>query len=300
MNLNDVRLFIRVIEHNSFTAAADKLGIQKSTISRRIAQLEDELGVRLLQRTTRKLSLTSEGQDLFQRCQPLLDEMEAVEDRVVSKQAVPKGRLRITMPPEMGIFIMNDVIAGFMKMYPLIQIDIELSPRLVDLVEDGIDLALRVGELTDSSLIGRKIADVNIKLYAGVNYLEKHGEPKTPDDLINHQCLGGALSDPGWIFENWNDGKPVPANFKVRANSISFCREMLRKDLGIARLPIQFCMDDIESGLIKEVLSDYQAPDVSINALYPSRRHLNPKVRLFIDFMIESLEEHQHPWLNKP
>jgi DNA-binding transcriptional LysR family regulator len=296
MNLNDVRLFIRVIEHNSFTAAADKLGIQKSTISRRIAQLEDELGVRLLQRTTRKLSLTSEGQDLFQRCQPLLDELEAVEDRVVSKQAVPKGRLRITMPPEMGIFIMNDVIAGFMKMYPLIQIDIELSSRLVDLVEEGIDLALRVGELTDSSLIGRKIADVNIKLYAGTGYLQEQGEPKTPNDLLTHHCLGGALSDQGWGFDNWNGGKPVPTNFKVRANSISFCRELLIKNLGIARLPVTFCIDDLEAGLIKEVLSDYQAPSVSIHALYPSRRHLNPKVRLFIDFMIESLKE--HPWLS--
>lgn len=296
MNLNDVRLFIRVIEHNSFTAAADKLGIQKSTISRRIAQLEDELGVRLLQRTTRKLSLTSEGQDLFQRCQPLFDELDSVENYVVSRQEEPKGRLRITMAPEMGIFIMNDVVASFMEKYPLIQVDIELSPRLVDLVEEGIDLALRVGDLSDSSLIGRKIADANVRLYASKGYLDKHGKPSTPDDLSNHQCIGAALTAQSWAFENWNEGKPIHVNFRVRANNMSFCREMLRKNLGIARMPKPFCLEDIEAGNIEEVLADYHVPTVGIHALYPSRRHLNPKVRLFIDHMIESLDE--HPWLS--
>jgi DNA-binding transcriptional LysR family regulator len=295
MNLNDVRLFIRVIEHNSFTAAADKLGIQKSTISRRIAQLEDELGVRLLQRTTRKLSLTSEGQDLFQRCQPLLDELDSVEDYVVSRQDEPKGRLRITMAPEMGIFIMNDVVASFMDKYPLIQIDIELSPRLVDLVEEGIDLALRVGELSDSSLVGRKIADAKVKLYASKGYLETHGRPNSPEDLQHHQCIGAAIAAQNWSFENWNDGKPVNVNFRVRANNMSFCREMLRKHLGIARMPKAFCLEDVASGKVEEVLADYHVPTVGIHALYPSRRHLNPKVRLFIDHMIESLDE--HPWL---
>ena len=295
MNLNDVRLFIQVVEHNSFTSAADKLGIQKSTISRRIAQLEDELGVRLLQRTTRKLSLTDEGQELFDRCQPLLDEMTNAADYVTSKQEEPKGRLRITMPPEMGIFIMNDVVASFIKKYPQLQIDIELSPRVVDLVEEGIDLALRVGELSDSSLVGRKIANTRIKLFASKLYLEQYGEPETPDDLVNHECIGTMLNTQGWAFTNWNDGQPINLSYRIRANSLSFCRQMIKQDLGIARMPEAFCRDDVASGEVKEILTDYQTPLIEIHALYPSRRHLNPKVRLFIDHMLESLQD--HPWL---
>lgn len=296
MNLNDVKLFIQVVEHNSFTSAAEKLGVQKSTISRRIAQLEDELGVRLLQRTTRKLSLTDEGQELFERCQPLLDELTNAADHVTSKQAEPKGRLRITMPPEMGIFIMNDVVASFVEKYPLIQMDIELSPRVVDLVEEGIDLALRVGALSDSSLIGRRIADVRLKLFASTDYLKAAGEPSKPDELQQHKCIGTFHNSQGWTFSNWNDGQPIDITYRLRANSLSFCREMMRKNLGIARLPQAFCNDDLAAGTAKEVLPEYQSPLVEIHALYPSRRHLNAKVRLFLDHMMSSLDN--HPWLS--
>jgi DNA-binding transcriptional LysR family regulator len=296
MNLNDVSLFIQVVEHNSFTAAADKLGIQKSTISRRISQLEDDLGVRLIQRTTRKLSLTDEGQDLFERCQPLMDELVNATDHVTSKQSEPKGRLRITMPPEMGLFIMNDVVASFVEKYPLIKVDIELSPRVVDLVEEGIDLALRVGALSDSSLIGRRIAEVRLRLFASTQYLNEHGIPESPDDLKQHKCIGTLLNTQGWPFSNWNDGQPVHLDFRLRANSLSFCKEMMQKDLGIVRLPESFCIDQVEAGTVQEILSEYTTPLVEIHALYPSRRHLNAKVRLFLDHMMASLQN--HPWLN--
>ncbi|MGH1462643.1 MAG: LysR substrate-binding domain-containing protein [Neptuniibacter sp.] len=295
MNLNDVSLFLQVVEHNSFTAAADKLGIQKSTISRRISQLEDDLGVRLIQRTTRKLSLTDEGQDLFDRCQPLMDELINATDHVTSKQSEPKGRLRVTMPPEMGLFIMNDVVASFVEKYPLIQIDIELSPRVVDLVDEGIDLALRVGSLSDSSLIGRKIAEVKLKLFASTNYLQSHGIPQNPEDLRKHQCIGTLLNTQGWPFSNWNEGQPVPLDFRLRANSLSFCKEMMLKNLGIVRLPESFCKEQVEAGTVQEILTDFTTPLVEIHALYPSRRHLNAKVRLFLDHMLNSLKD--HPWL---
>lgn len=295
MNLNDVHLFIQVIEHNSFTSAAEKLGIQKSTISRRIAQLEDELGVRLLNRTTRKLSMTDEGEDLFKRCRPLLEELENVEHSVTSRQSEPKGRLRITMPPELGIFIMNDAVSSFIKRYPQIQIDIELSVRVVDLVEEGIDLALRVGDLSDSSLIARKISDAHAHLYASQDYLNKYGEPETPDDLINHQCIGIKLNSTDWVFENWNEGKPVPVNFRIRANNLTFCKDMLLNGLGIGRIPNGFFEEELKTGEVKQILTEYRTPTVGIHALYPSRRHLNPKVRLFIDHIVETLD--QHPWM---
>jgi len=283
MNLNDIRLFIHVIEQNSFTAAAEQLNLQKSTISRRIAQLEDELGVRLLQRTTRKLSLTEEGHDLYQRCLPLFNELSHITDQVAARRHEPKGRLRITMPPEMGIFIMNDVIGSFMEQHPGIQLDVELSARLVDLVEEGIDLALRVGELVDSSLIGRKLAESEIALYASPAYLPQHN------------CIAGLLNHSGWAFTNWNDGKQIGLDFRIRANSLSFCREMVLQNIGIGRMPKAFCEEQVKNGKLVKLLENYHLQPVQIHALYPSRRHLNPRVRLFIDHMLGMIKD--HPWL---
>ncbi len=297
MNLNDVRLFLRVVETNSFTAAAEALGIQKSTISRRIGQLEDDLGVRLLQRTTRKLKLTEEGQDLFERCRPLIEELEQLPDLVSAHHTEPQGRLRITMPPEMGIFLMNDVIADFMKHYPKIELELELSTRVVDLIEESIDLALRVGNLTDSSLIARKIASVTSGLYASPDYIKRNGAPKTPGELINHQCLGHLSTSPHWIFENWENGKPVTIKARLKANNLTFLRDMAIQGLGIARIPKAFCLSQVEDGTLVPVLDQFHLPGAGIHALYPSRRHLNPKVRLFIDHLLTMLEG--HPWIDQ-
>ena len=158
MNLNDLSLFIRVVETGSFTSAADTLNVQKSTISRRIAQLEDSLGVRLIQRTTRKLRLTPEGRELFDRSRDLIDQLEVIRDEVSADSHDLRGRLRMTMPTELGVLMMNEVIAGFIALHPGLEVDVELSTRTVDLVEEGMDLALRMGPLPDSSLIARKIA----------------------------------------------------------------------------------------------------------------------------------------------
>jgi len=296
MNLNDVRLFLRVVETNSFTAAAETLGIQKSTISRRIGQLEDDLGVRLLQRTTRKLKLTDEGQELFERCRPLIDELEQLPDLVSAHHSEPQGRLRITMPPEMGIFLMNDVISDFMRTYPKIQLELELSTRVVDLIEEGIDLALRVGHLDDSSLIARKIASITGGLYASPEYIKTHGTPNSPGELSKHSCLGRLSNSLNWAFDNWNNGAPVTINARLKANNLMFMRDMAVQGLGIARLPRAFCRGEVERGDLIQVLGDYHLPGTEVHALYPSRRHLSPKVRLFIDHLLSMLED--HPWMS--
>ncbi|MGB0468833.1 MAG: LysR substrate-binding domain-containing protein [Pontibacterium sp.] len=296
MNLNDVRLFLRVVDTQSFTAAAEALGIQKSTISRRIGQLEDDLGVRLLQRTTRKLKLTVEGQELFERCRPLIEELEQLPDLVSAHHTEPQGRLRISMPAELAIFLTNDVIADFMKTYPKIRLEIDLSTRVVDLIEEGVDLALRVGELTDSSLIARKIARVSSSLYAAPGYLKQHGTPKTPDDLVNHTCLGRLNGPQHWSFDNWNNGNPVTISPRLQADNLAFLRDMAVQELGIARIPKTFGRCQIKQGTLVPVLEDFQLPSTDIHALYPSRRHLNPKVRLFIDHLLTLLED--HPWVD--
>lgn len=296
MNLNDLRLFLRVVETNSFTAAADILGIQKSTISRRIGQLEDDMGVRLLQRTTRKLKLTDEGQELFERCQPLVDELEQLPDFLSARHAEPQGRLRITMPPELAQFLTNELITEFMHAYPRIQLELELSTRVVNLVEEGIDLALRVGPLNDSTLIARKVASVGSGLYATPAYLETHGTPENPDDLTQHQCLGRLSANLQWSFENWQDGAPVTIPARMKANSLAFIKEMALQGLGIARIPRLFCNKEVEQGALVPVLQEYQLPDTELHIIYPSRRHLNPKVRLFIEHLLTRLRS--HPDLN--
>ncbi|SIS54166.1 LysR family transcriptional regulator [Neptunomonas antarctica] len=295
MNLNDISLFIRIVETGSFTSAAESLGIQKSTISRRIAQLEDDLGVRLLQRTTRKLKLTDDGEELFARCQPLINELDSAKDHLSATQNNPRGRLRITMPSELGVFMMNEIVSTFMQRYPQIMLEVELSTRVIDLIEEGIDLAIRVGELADSSLIARKVATVSRGLYASPAYLTKQGTPKTPDDLQNHECYGILKAVEYWEFDNWHE--PVEVKGQLKANSISFIREVLLQNMGVARMPRVFCRNCVNRGELVEVLSDYASPPIEVHALYPSRRHLNPKVRLFIDHMMEMIGD--HPWVNE-
>lgn len=289
MNLNDISLFIRIVETGSFTAAADSLGVQKSTISRRIAQLEDDLNIRLLQRTTRKLTLTQDGEELFARCQPLINELETARDHLASAQDNPKGRLRITMPSELAVFMMNDMIGSFLRRYPSIHLEVELSTRVVDLVEEGVDLAIRVGELADSSLIARHLTRVNRSLYATPAYLAARGIPQTPADLAGHACYGTLKPMEYWHFENWPE--PVEVTGQLKANSTNFIREIIQQDMGIGRLPRMFCQDAVREGRLVEVLPAFKSPPFDVNALYPSRRHLNPKVRLFIDHMMEMIDK---------
>jgi len=292
MNLNDLRFFIRVVEAGSFTAAGATLGVQKSTISRRIAQLEDDMAVRLLQRSTRRLQLTEEGQALFERCGPLVDELEQTQATIADSHTEPRGRLRLTMPPELGAFIMNGVVASFIKRYPGIEMDIELSTGLVDLIEDGIDLAIRVGKLTDSALIARRLAELDLGIYASPGYLTEAGEPATPDDLQQHNCLGMRKANNGWAFRNWRDGEEISFTGRLRANSLTFLREMILQDIGVARMPCNFVAEYVERGELKQLLTEFEIAPIDIHAVYPSRRHLNPKVKLLIEHMQEQLRSH--------
>jgi DNA-binding transcriptional LysR family regulator len=295
MNLNDLSLFIRVVETGSFTAAADTLNVQKSTISRRIAQLEDSLGVRLIQRTTRKLKLTPEGRELFDRSQSLISQLELVRDEIAADSNELRGRLRMTMPTELGVLMMSDVVASFIAQHPQLEVDVELSTRTVDLVEEGMDLALRIGPLPDSSMIARKIAQLSRGLYASPDYLARHPALKTPDDLAQHQCITLVKPFDTWRFDNWHDGEPASYGGQLRTNSISFAREMAVQGVGIARMPRVFASPLVEQGKLVEVLTDYPMPPTEINAIYTSRRNLTPRVRAFLDHMMEKLAH--HPWV---
>ncbi|KEA62086.1 Transcriptional regulator, LysR family [Marinobacterium lacunae] len=296
MNLNDLSLFIRVVETGSFTSAAETLNVQKSTISRRIAQLEDSLGTRLIQRTTRKLKLTPEGLELFERSRDLIDQLQLVRDEIAADSSELRGRLRMTMPTEVGIYLMNGVIASFMDKYPELEVDVELSTRTVDLVEEGMDLALRVGPLPDSSMIARKVATLSRGLYASPAYLQKHGEPVTPDDLSRHQCVTLVKPFDSWRFTDWNEGEPATFGKQMRTNSMSFAREMGVQGVGIIRLAHVFVDELVEQGKLVPVMRDFHVTPTEINALYTSRRNLTPRVRAFLDHMMDRLEA--HPWVS--
>ena len=296
MNLNDLSLFIRVVETGSFTAAADTLNVQKSTISRRIAQLEDSLGVRLIQRTTRKLKLTSEGRELFDRSHELIEQLELVRDEVAADSSELRGRLRMTMPTELGIMMMSDVVASFIHNHPQLAVDVELSTRTVDLVEEGMDLALRIGPLPDSSMIARKVARLERHLYASPEYLQRYGEPKTPDELSQHQCITLVKPFDTWRFLDWHGGEPASYGGQLRTNSISFAREMAVQGVGIARMPDVFANPMVDEGRLVRVMEAFPMSPTEINAIYTSRRNLTPRVRAFIDHMMEKLAT--HPWVS--
>jgi DNA-binding transcriptional LysR family regulator len=294
MNLDNLRYFVRVVEANSFTAAAERLGTQKSTLSRRISQLEDELGIRLLQRTTRKLHLTPDGEELFERCRELIAGLEDARDSLSAAQPEPQGRLKLTMPTELALAMLDDVMASFMERYPKIQMEVELTSRVIDLVEEGIDIAIRVGPLEDSSLIAQPVARVARGLYASPAYLKQHPPITSPQDLPAHRYLGLLHRTDPLSFENVITPQQLPLETPLRTNSLNFLRYMARRGFGIARLPCFFAQPLVNDGLLLPVLADYPLPSLMLNVLYPSRQHLNPKTRLFLDHLHAKLR--QHPW----
>jgi len=295
MNLDDLRFFVRVVEANSFTAAAERLGTQKSTLSRRISQLEDSLGIRLLQRTTRKLSLTPDGEELYERCRPLIEELENARHLLSAAQPEPQGRLKITMPTELALAMLDDILASFLEQYPRIQLEVELTSRVIDLIEEGIDVAIRVGPLQDSSLVARPVAQVARGLYAAPDYLARGAPLHSPADLGRHRFLGLLHRSDPLSFDNWEPEVPAQTSVPLRTNSLHFMCYMAGRGFGIARLPRFYAEPLVEAGKLTPVLAGYPVPSIALNALYPSRRHLNPRTRLFLDHLFDSLQS--HPWV---
>lgn len=292
MDLNELLIFIKVVELQSFTAAGQVLGLQKSTISRKLAQLEERLGVRLLNRTTRKLSLTDIGQSHYQRCREILNELEEAELAVARTQDEPSGILRISMPTEFGQVLMGRFIAEFMQRYPKLQVQAELSTRLVDLVGESFDLAIRVNRLEDSSLVCRKLLSIPLKLYASRAYLDQYGSPSHPDDLQQHRLLcvhKDTLLQQSWQLYKENSEYQVHIKAALSANSLAFCKEAMLAGLGITRLPVAY-MQDVPDQVATSILDDWRFESASIWAVYPSRRFMPVKLRVFLDELVAHLD----------
>jgi DNA-binding transcriptional LysR family regulator len=282
--------FARVVEAGSFAGAAERLAVSVSSVSRLVSDLEAHLGARLLNRTTRRLSLTETGQSFFERCVQLLADLEEAEVAVSSASIVPRGTLRLTCSATFGARHLAPAIAAFTARHPQIRFDVELSERVVDIVEEGFDLAVRVGAGGSQNLVGRLIGTTQIVCCAAPSYLARHGEPRDPLDLAGHVCLTYeyAPSRNVWTFRG-RDGaeQQVRITGPVHANNGRFNEALAAEGLGIAREPDFIIAPDVRAGRLKPILRRFEPPPLNIYVVYPSRRHLSAKVRAFADFLVE-------------
>ena len=280
--------FARVVETGSFARAAERLDVSVSAVSRQVADLEAHLGARLLNRTTRRLSLTESGQVFYERCVQLLADLDEAEQAVTAASIVPRGTLRLTASISFGIRYLAPAIAAFATQHPQLRFDIELSDRPVDLVDEGLDLAIRIGDIGSQALIARRIGIAEIICCAAPSYLADHPAPRAPDDLRHHACLTYAYSSEGnlWRFADASGAMhEVRVAGPMHANNGAMLTALCVAGGGIAVAPDFIVADDVRAGRLLRLMPGYTPPAISISAAYPSRRHLSAKVRAFIDFL---------------
>ncbi len=297
-SLNCLPIFVAVVDWGSFSLAARHLNLTKSAVSKRIAQLEEELGIVLIHRTTRKLSLTEAGQRYYDYAQQAVSLAQQGRDAVSEMQGTPQGKLKVTAPMSFGVQYVSPIIGEFLSRYPDIDLDLNLEDKMVDLVADGFDLGIRIGELTISNLVAKRLAPCRSVLCASPTYLAVHGSPQKPSDLIHHNCLKYSYFRGGseWRFNhNGSQHKVVPkGNFVV--NNSEVIRRSLLNHIGIAQMPTFIVSKDLQQGDLVSVMSEYSLPEHAIYAVFPERKHMPLKVRVFLDFIAEKLGDDVPVW----
>ena len=285
--LADIAVFVRVVERGSFTLAADELSLSRAVVSKYVSRLENRLGARLLHRTTRRLSLTEAGAALFEASRGALERIEEAEGAVARFQAAPRGRLRVSAPMSFGILHLGPALADFARAFPDVSLDIRLDDRYVNLVEDGIDVAVRIGQLTDSSLVARKLGTTRAVACASPAYLAEHGEPDDPEELAGHDCLIYSYLAAGvWRFTARGGREiPVAVSGPIRINNGIVLAEAAIAGGGVLVTPSFYVAPMLRDGRLKRILTAYRLPELGIYAVYPQRAHVPPKVRAFIDYL---------------
>lgn len=294
MDLNDVVVFAKVVQTGSFTRAGRELELPKSTVSRKVSELEARLGARLLQRTTRSLSLTDAGRAYYEHASRIVNELDAGDAAVQELEVAPRGRLRVSTPLNFGLFA--PLLSSFVKRYPAVEVEIVGSDRMVDLVEEKFDVAIRASRLKDSTLVARPLGVLRSFVVASPAYVARNGEPRKPKDLTEHTCLlFGAGADRGH-FRLSRKGKEatVAVGGRIVANDFDLLHDAAKNGLGVTMLPFPRIAADLEAGRLVRVLSEWSAPTFPIHAVYPSTRHLSPKVRAFVDHLVTTDEP--LPW----
>lgn len=286
-NWEGVTEFVAVADTQSFTKAAKKLNTSVAQISRRVSMLEERLAVKLLLRTTKKVYVTEAGQIYYLHCRSLVEGLETAELAVTQMQSTPKGLLKVTAPVAYGESHIAPLLYDFLELYPQINLELNLTNLTVDLIESGMDVAIRLGRLKDSSLIAKRLASRQLFVCATPGYLEKYGIPHTLSELEKHNCLVG--SSEYWRFKENKTEKSVKVTGRIHCNSGFALLNAACRGLGLVQLPEYYVQDALDSGKLVEVLSDYRDEKEGIWAVYPHNRNLSPKVRLLVDFMSEKL-----------
>jgi DNA-binding transcriptional LysR family regulator len=291
--LQAITAFTRVVEAGSFARAADRLGISVSAVSRHVADLEAHLAVRLLNRTTRRLSLTESGRAFHERSVQLLADLEEAEEAVGAGAHVPRGTLRITCGTTFGTHYVAEAVAAYAARHPQVRFDLDLSDRMVDLVEEGFDLAIRIGTVGSPGLIVSRIGTTSLVCTASPDYLARHGTPRVPEDLAQHRCLPYAYAPDRdvWRFRGPDGEHAVAVSGPARANNGEMLTALSIAGMGVHLEPDIVVAPHVRDGTLVRLLPEYKPASMPIQAVYPSRRHLSAKVRSFIDFIAERFAE---------
>ncbi|MCG7498621.1 LysR substrate-binding domain-containing protein [Vibrio sp. Of7-15] len=287
-NWEGVSEFVAVAETESFTSAANKLNTSVAQVSRKVSALENRLATKLLNRTTRRVSVTEAGQLYYQHCRQVIDGLEQAERVITNMQSVPQGKLKVTAPVTYGEQRIAPLLNQFMTLYPQLELQLVLTNQKLDLIEQGVDLAIRLGRLDDSSMMAKRLASRQLYVCAAPSYLKDHGEPHTLSELSQHNCLLGSMDY--WRFREVGKERNVRVQGNIRCNSGSALTDAALKGLGIVQLPDYYVEEHIESGELVELLPLYREEQEGIWALYPHNRHLSTKVRSLVDFLREQFE----------
>ena len=289
----NMETFIRVVEAGSISGAADRMGIAKSAVSRRLKELEGHLGVELFHRTTRRMNLTETGRAYYHQAVRILDDVLEAEIATSQAHTELQGVLKVALPLTFGMMHLGPAINDFLLAHPNIEFDLDFNDREVDLIQEGFDLAIRIAKLSDSSLIARRLFSVNMIMVASSAYLDRMGTPTTPQDLAEHQCLAYSVTHD---FETWHfvdkNKKPIAVRIKpyIKASNGSFLRDAAIKGFGITSQPSFINYKEIQSGLLQPILTDYTHSELNAYAVYPQTRHLSQRVRTFVDFLVKRFE----------
>jgi DNA-binding transcriptional LysR family regulator len=290
MELSALTALVKVVQAGSFTRAAEGMHTQKAHLPRVITNLERELGVRLLERTTRSLSLTEVGREIFERAVGILGAVEDAERVAQRMLAEPRGVLKLTCGVEFGMIAVSRWIDAYLQRYPQVSVEADFTGRVIDIVHEGFDLAIRVGELPDSRLAARRLGELHYGLFASPDYLARRGIPRSPDDLPQHDLLVFTAGSQrvGWRLAQGSESRRIDAPARLRINNSFAVRDAAIRGLGIAQLPVVVASPALSSTELTRVLPDWHPPAVPVHALFPSNRYLTPKVRAFIDHAVHA------------
>ena len=291
--LDAMHLFVRVAELGSFAAAAQQSGLARSAVTRQIAALETHLGVKLMARSTRRLTLTSGGMAYLEKCRVILNLVEAAETDVAAERLTPRGNIHISLPISFGLKRLAPLLLDFMSRYPEVNLDMDFSDRRVKLIEEGIDLSIRITQRLDPGDVARRIGTGHMRVIAAPDYLARHGRPQHPAELVHHECLGYTAggSAQSWPFMVSGVLERFPVHSRIRANNGEVLYRAAAQGLGITCQP-DFIVDDfLAEGRVEAILTDFPIPELGIYAMLPSNRHIPHRVRVLMDFLADGLAE---------